>query len=78
MMQIDFHELAEKELLDSRDYYDDLVFGLGNKFVFEIEHIIKLLQNSNFILLSFRNNRIFKRFLPGLRRNDRIVISQGL
>lgn len=58
-MQIDFHELAEKELLDSRDYYDDLVFGLGNKFVFEIEHIIKLLQNSNFILLSFR---------PGLRR----------
>ncbi len=56
MMQIDFHELAEKELLDSPDNYDDLVFGLGNKFVLEIEHIKieseKILRHFRFALVT--------------------------
>ncbi len=46
MIQIDFHELAEKELLDSRYYYVDLVFGPGNKFVLEIEHIINRIREN--------------------------------
>ena len=40
MKYVDFHELAEKELIDSRDYYDNLVFGLGKKFIIEVEHIV--------------------------------------
>lgn len=41
MIQTDFHKLAEKELLDTRDYYDELVFGLGKKFILEIEYLLK-------------------------------------
>ena len=41
MIQTDFHKLAEKELLDARDYYDELVFGLGKKFILEIEYVLK-------------------------------------
>lgn len=40
MIDVDFHELAEKELLDSRDYYDDLKFELGKKFILEVENIL--------------------------------------
>jgi hypothetical protein len=29
--------LAKEEFLDAREYYDDLVFGLGKNFVIEIE-----------------------------------------
>ncbi len=58
MTRIDFHELAEKELLDSRDYYDDLVFGLGNKFVFEIEHITnRIRENPSSFPFCFNNYR---------------------
>jgi hypothetical protein len=32
-----FHKLAREEFLDARDYYDDLVNGLGKSFVKEIE-----------------------------------------
>lgn len=45
MNRIRFHELASKELMDARDYYDDLVYRLGEKFVIEVErclHIIKI------------------------------------
>jgi hypothetical protein len=31
MKYVDFHELAEEELIDSRDYYDNLIFGLGKR-----------------------------------------------
>ena len=44
MKRISFHEFARKEFLDSRDYYDELAFGLGKSFVMEVEkclHIIK-------------------------------------
>lgn len=40
MKQVVFHELARKELLDSRDYYDGLVYGLGKKFIDEVEYIV--------------------------------------
>ena len=46
MMYIDFHELAEKELLDSRDFYDDLVPDLGRKFILEVEHIINRIKSN--------------------------------
>lgn len=46
MNNILFHELAGKELLDVRDYYDDLVFGLGEKFVFEIEGCLKIIKTN--------------------------------
>ncbi len=44
MSSVLFHELAAKELLDARDYYDDLVFGLGKKFVIEIERCFKIIK----------------------------------
>jgi len=44
--------------LDSRDYYDDLVFGLGNKFVLEIEHIInRIRENPSAFPFCFNNYR---------------------
>lgn len=46
MRILNFHELAEKELVSARDFYDDLVFGLGKKFVLDIEHSLKnVIQN---------------------------------
>ncbi|OGU33875.1 MAG: hypothetical protein A2068_14280 [Ignavibacteria bacterium GWB2_35_6b] len=46
MISIDFHNLAEQELLTSRDYYDNLVFGLGKKFVLEVEQIINMITST--------------------------------
>ena len=46
MIQTDFHKLAEKELLDARDYYDELVFGLGRKFILEIEYVLKRIRSN--------------------------------
>jgi len=44
--QIDFHYLAEKELLDARDFYDELVFGLGKSFVLEIEYVLQRIKSN--------------------------------
>ena len=44
MNSVLFHDLAARELLDAREYYDDLVFGLGKKFVIEIERCIKIIK----------------------------------
>lgn len=44
MNRVLFHELAARELLDVRNYYDDLVFGLGKKFVIEIERCFKIIK----------------------------------
>ncbi|MHB8905568.1 MAG: type II toxin-antitoxin system RelE/ParE family toxin [Melioribacteraceae bacterium] len=46
MIQIDFHKLAEKELLYARDYYDELVFGLVKKFIVEIEYVLKRIRSN--------------------------------
>ncbi len=46
MINIDFHELAERELLDSRNYYDDLKFELGKKFIIEVEHILNRIRQN--------------------------------
>jgi len=39
-----FHELANDELLNARDYYDELVFGLGKLFVLEIERCLNVIK----------------------------------
>ncbi len=46
MKSIEFHELAIKELLDSRDFYDNLIWGLGRKFIIEVGHIISRIKNN--------------------------------
>ena len=43
MIKILFHKLAGKEFLEVRDYYDDLVFGLGEKFVTEVERCLNII-----------------------------------
>ena len=48
MNRIRFHELAGKELLDARDYYDDLVYRLGEKFVIEIEKCLNVIKVNPF------------------------------
>jgi len=44
--QILFHELARKEFLNARDYYDQLVFGLGKSFVIELEKSLKVIKTN--------------------------------
>ena len=45
MINVELHELAEKELIDSRDYYDKQIAGLGKKFLLEVEHILNRIKN---------------------------------
>lgn len=56
MKYVDFHELAEKELIDSRDYYDSLIFGLGKKFILEVEHIVNRIKNNPLAFPLYFNN----------------------
>ena len=46
MSHIHFHKLAGKELLDARDYYDEMVFGLGKLFVSEIERCLSIIKTN--------------------------------
>ena len=48
MNRIRFHELAKLELLETRDYYDDLVYRLGEKFVIEIERCLNIIKINPF------------------------------
>ena len=45
MIKIFFHQLARQELFEARDFYDDLVFGLGNSFIREVEKTISIIKN---------------------------------
>lgn len=56
MKYVDFHELAEKELIDSRDYYDNLIFGLGKKFILEVEHIVNRIRINPLAFPLYFNN----------------------
>lgn len=46
MNRIRFHELARRELLEARDYYDDLVYRLGEKFVIEVERCLNIIKTN--------------------------------
>jgi len=46
VIKVLFHELAGKEFLETRDYYDDLVFGLGEKFVTEVERCLNIIKTN--------------------------------
>lgn len=46
MRHILFHHLARKEFLEARDYYDDLVFGLGKIFVTELEKSLNVIKTN--------------------------------
>jgi len=46
VIKILFHEFARKEFLETRDYYDDLVFGLGEKFVTEVERCLNIIKTN--------------------------------
>lgn len=46
MSSVFFHQAAKEELLGARDYYDDLVFGLGKSFILEIENTINIIKRS--------------------------------
>ena len=41
-----FHQAAKEELLNARDYYDDLTFGLGKLFITEIEKTINIIKRN--------------------------------
>ena len=43
-MPIYFHSLARKELLEAREYYDELVYGLGKKFIAEFEKSLNVIK----------------------------------
>ena len=46
MSQIRFHELARRELFETRDYYDDLVYKLGERFIIEVERCLNIIKNN--------------------------------
>lgn len=46
MKSVFFHQAAKEELLNARDYYDDLSFGLGKSFVIEIEKTINIIKKN--------------------------------
>ena len=46
MKNILFHGLARKEFLEARDYYDQLVFGLGKSFVIELERSLNIIKTN--------------------------------
>ncbi|HRN27217.1 MAG: hypothetical protein IT276_05215 [Ignavibacteriaceae bacterium] len=49
MKSVFFHQAAKEELLSVRDYYDDLIFGLGKSFIIEIEKTINIVKNNPLI-----------------------------
>lgn len=58
-MFIQFHELAEKEMIDSRDFYDNLVWGLGKKFIIDVEFALQQIETIPFAFpLKFTEYRI--------------------
>lgn len=46
MTKCDFHKLAELELTDARGFYDELVYGLGKKFILEVEYIVNRIKTN--------------------------------
>ena len=46
MKSVFFHQAAKEELLISRDYYDELVFGLGKSFVIEVERCLNIIKSN--------------------------------
>ncbi len=46
MNHILFHELAGKEFLEARDYYDDLIYGLGKCFINEVERCLSIIKTN--------------------------------
>lgn len=46
MKSVFFHRAAKEELLISRDYYDELVFGLGKSFVIEVERCLNIIKSN--------------------------------
>ena len=46
MKHIYFHSFANKELLAARDYYDDLIIGLGESFVGEVERCLNVIKDN--------------------------------
>jgi len=41
-----FHQAVKEEFLNSRDYYDELVLGLGKPFVIEVERCINIIKSN--------------------------------
>jgi len=46
LKSIFFHQAAKVELFNARDYYDDLLFGLGKSFIIEIEKTINIIKKN--------------------------------
>ena len=51
-----FHQAAKEELLNARDYYDDLNFGLGKSFILEIEKTVTIITKNPFAYPIIRKN----------------------
>lgn len=56
MNHFSYHELAQKELIETRDYYDELVYGLGELFVLEIERCLNIIKINPLAYPTFKFN----------------------
>ncbi len=46
MSGIKFHQAAKNEFFAARDYYDDLVYGLGKIFINETERYFEIIKSN--------------------------------
>jgi hypothetical protein len=46
VFEIAFHPVAEDELLESHDWYEEQLTGLGNRFYAEVSHYLTVIQSS--------------------------------
>ncbi len=56
MSKIKFHQAAKNEFFAVRDYYDDLVYGLGKTFIFEIERHLEIIKSNPLAYPVIRKN----------------------
>ncbi|OGV06465.1 MAG: hypothetical protein A2330_09690 [Ignavibacteria bacterium RIFOXYB2_FULL_36_7] len=46
MSHVFFHRLAKEEFFQTRDFYDELIFGLCKTFVIEIERCLNIIKTN--------------------------------
>jgi ParE toxin of type II toxin-antitoxin system, parDE len=56
MSRVLFHKLAKEEFFQARDFYDELIFGLGKTFVLEIERCLNIIKRNPLAYPQIREN----------------------
>lgn len=66
-MKIEFHPKATEELVDSAEFYESKVEGLGDEFINEIERTIQVLNENP--KLGIELDKLFRRAVRNKHRH---------